>query len=135
MTHWGPPRSPMSHSRPWWSCCRWARSAVAGGHYPGAMGVVAALWRYPVKSMAGERLTEVAVGERGLEGDRLYAVRDPEGRFGSGKNSTRFRWMPGLHAFAARYDGDVPVLTFPDGRVIRGDDSGVHAELGAALEF
>ncbi|MBE1497480.1 uncharacterized protein YcbX [Amycolatopsis lexingtonensis] len=99
------------------------------------MGVVAALWRYPVKSMAGERLTEVAVGERGLEGDRLYAVRDPGGKFGSGKNTTRFRRMPGLHAFAARYDGDVPVLTFPDGRVLRGDDSGVHAELAAALEF
>ncbi|MEU7789973.1 MOSC domain-containing protein [Amycolatopsis sp. NPDC049159] len=99
------------------------------------MGVVAALWRYPVKSMAGERLTEVAVGERGLDGDRLYAVHDPGGKFGSGKNSTRFRRMPGLPAFAARYDGDVPVLTFPDGRVLRGDDGGVHAELAAALDF
>ncbi len=86
------------------------------------MGVVAALWRYPVKSMAGERLTEAAVGERGLDGDRLYAVHDPDGKFGSGKNSRRFRRMPGLHAFAARYDGDVPVVTFPDGRVLRGSE-------------
>jgi uncharacterized protein len=58
------------------------------------MGVVAALWRYPVKSMAGERLTEAAVGERGLDGDRLYAVRDPAGKFGSGKNTRRFGWHP-----------------------------------------
>jgi uncharacterized protein YcbX len=99
------------------------------------MGVVAALWRYPVKSMAGERLTEAAVGERGLDGDRLYAVRDPGGKFGSGKNTRRFRRMPGLHAFAARYDGDVPVITFPDGRVVRGDTAQVHAELAAALGF
>src|SRR3954467_12273344 len=114
------------------------------GRYAGAMGVVAALWRYPVKSMAGERLTEAgvggrgpeaAVGERGLDGDRLYAVRDPAGKFGSGKNTGRFRRMPGLHAFAARYDGDVPVLTFPDGRVVRGDTAQVHAELAAALGF
>ncbi|MEV4143953.1 MOSC N-terminal beta barrel domain-containing protein [Amycolatopsis sp. NPDC049691] len=86
------------------------------------MGVVAALWRYPVKSMAGERLTEAAVGERGLDGDRLYAVRDADGKLGSGKDSRRFRRMPGLHAFAARYDGDVPVVTFPDGRVLRGSE-------------
>ncbi|RSD24924.1 MOSC domain-containing protein [Amycolatopsis eburnea] len=97
------------------------------------MGVVAALWRYPVKSMAGERLTEVAVGERGLDGDRLYAVRDASGKFGSGKNSTRFRRMPGLHAFAARYDGDVPVVTFPDGRVLPG--TGITTELADALSI
>ncbi|MFJ9785496.1 MOSC domain-containing protein [Amycolatopsis sp. NPDC101161] len=86
------------------------------------MGVVAALWRYPVKSMVGERLAEVAVGERGLDGDRRYAVRDAEGKLGSGKNSRRFRRMPGLHEFAARYDGAVPVVTFPDGRVLRGSE-------------
>ncbi|WP_410596253.1 MOSC domain-containing protein [Amycolatopsis sp. lyj-23] len=99
------------------------------------MGVVAALWRYPVKSMAGERLTEAVLDERGLDGDRLYAVRDPDGKFGSGKNSDRFRRMPGLHTFAARYDHDVPVVTFPDGREIRGDDPRVHAELATSLTF
>ncbi|MEU8639868.1 MOSC domain-containing protein [Amycolatopsis sp. NPDC048633] len=96
------------------------------------MGVVAALWRYPVKSMRGERLTEATLGERGLDGDRLHAVRDPDGKFGSGKNTRRFRRMAGLHTFAARYDGDVPVVTLPDGRTVRGD--AVHGEIAAALE-
>ena len=92
------------------------------------MGVVAALWRYPVKSMVGERLTEAKVSERGFDGDRLYAVRDPDGKFGSGKNTRRFRRMPGLNTFAARYDGDVPVVTLPDGRTARG-----NADIATAL--
>jgi uncharacterized protein YcbX len=38
------------------------------------------LWRYPVKSMAGERLTEARVGELGIEGDRQVLVVRPDGR-------------------------------------------------------
>jgi uncharacterized protein len=37
------------------------------------MGCVAALWRYPVKSMAGERLDDVEVSWHGLAGDRRWA--------------------------------------------------------------
>jgi len=38
------------------------------------------LWRYPVKSMAGERLTQVRMGELGFEGDRKVLVRGGNGR-------------------------------------------------------
>ncbi len=41
---------------------------------------VAQLWRYPVKSMAGEPLQEVSIGEFGVEADRLLQVRDASGR-------------------------------------------------------
>jgi uncharacterized protein YcbX len=37
------------------------------------------LWRYPVKSLAGERLESALVTENGLDGDRLVYVRGPEG--------------------------------------------------------
>lgn len=37
------------------------------------------LWRYPVKSLAGERIDSTEVGEDGLDGDRLVYVRGPEG--------------------------------------------------------
>ncbi|MEV3970271.1 MOSC N-terminal beta barrel domain-containing protein [Streptomyces sp. NPDC050698] len=54
------------------------------------------IWRYPIKSIGGEVLDEAAVDARGLDGDRLYAVWDAEGKFGSGKNTRRFRRVPGL---------------------------------------
>lgn len=95
------------------------------------VGQVAALWRYPVKSLVGERLSGAHVDARGLTGDRLWSVRDPDGKFGSGKSTRRFRRMDGLLALSAEYDGDVPVVRFPDGRTLRGDDPAVHAALSA----
>ena len=38
------------------------------------------IWRYPVKSMAGERLNEAQLGDDGVEGDRLIQVYDAAGR-------------------------------------------------------
>jgi uncharacterized protein len=90
------------------------------------LGRVAELHRYPVKSLTGERLEELYVDARGVTGDRLWSVRDPDGKLGSGKSTRRFRRMDGLLAVRASYDGVVPVLTFPDGRVVRGDDTSVH---------
>jgi uncharacterized protein YcbX len=39
-------------------------------------GTVAEIWRYPVKSMAGERLESCCIAETGLEGDRRWAIVD-----------------------------------------------------------
>ncbi|HEY6685856.1 MAG TPA: MOSC N-terminal beta barrel domain-containing protein [Propionibacteriaceae bacterium] len=39
-------------------------------------GSVVALWRYPVKSMMGEELNSCEVTDRGLLGDRQFAVVD-----------------------------------------------------------
>jgi uncharacterized protein len=100
---------------------------------PGEVGRVQALWRYPVKSMQGEALARTEVGERGLVGDRLHAVRDAEGKFGSGKSTRRFRRMDGLLDFAARRDGEVPVIRFPGGTERRGDAPDLDAALSAAL--
>jgi uncharacterized protein YcbX len=40
------------------------------------LGRVAEIWRYPVKSMAGERIASSHVGVCGLRADRGWAVRD-----------------------------------------------------------
>ncbi len=54
---------------------------------------VAALWRYPEKSLAGERLTQADVREDGIRGDRIVRVRGPEGV----RTSRRQYRLLGLH--------------------------------------
>lgn len=96
-------------------------------------GTVRELWRYPVKSMRGERCERLWLDQRGVLGDRLYAVRDEAGKFGSGKTTRRFRRIDGLLRFRAVYESEVPLLTFPDGTTLRGDDPAIHAALSAFL--
>ena len=107
-----------------------APAAPSGGSGV-VVGQVAQLHRYPVKSLGGEQPDSVTVDRRGVTGDRLWAVHDRDGRFGSGKTTRRFRRMPGLLELRATYDGEVPVVTFADGRSLRGDDEQVHAALTA----
>lgn len=65
---------------------------------PDPIGSVVELWRYPVKSMAGESVRASGVGPRGLWGDRGWAVRDDaERRTGTAKR------LPALLRFQARY--------------------------------
>jgi uncharacterized protein len=49
------------------------------------IGRVAAIWRYPVKSLRGEPLTRVRVEESGLEGDRVTALLVRDGHVRAGK--------------------------------------------------
>jgi uncharacterized protein YcbX len=97
------------------------------------MGRLAGIHLYPVKSMGGERLTEATVTTRGLDGDRVWAVVAGDGRLGSGKSSHRFVRIDGLRACTAVRDGAAPVVTLPDGEVVRGDDPGADERLSAAL--
>jgi MOSC domain-containing protein len=97
------------------------------------IGTVAGLWRYPVKSMLGERRESLLLERRGVVGDRLYAIRDEAGKFGSGKTTRRFRLMDGLYRFRSYYDGATPVITFPEGVTLSGDDPAIHARLSDAL--
>jgi uncharacterized protein YcbX len=94
---------------------------------------VATLWRYPVKSMLGEQCEQVELNARGVRGDRQFAVRSPDGKFGSGKNSRRFRQIEGLFSFRAQLAGEWPEITFPDGRRLRADDPAIDSALTAVL--
>jgi len=55
---------------------------------------VGGLWRYPVKSLAGQPLTTALVGADGIAGDRLVRVRGPEGV----RTARRQYQLLGLHA-------------------------------------
>lgn len=46
------------------------------------IGTVESLWRYPVKSMRGEEMSEVFMGFSGIYGDRCYAFKNSAARKG-----------------------------------------------------
>lgn len=73
------------------------------------------VWRYPVKSLQGEPLDAVRVEGDGLLGDRQWGIRDQR----TGRILTARR-RPELLAAVAAYDGDLPVITLPDGRTAVG---------------
>jgi uncharacterized protein len=86
---------------------------------PIEIGHVAALWRYPVKSLRGERLEVARLGEHGLDGDRRLAFRRNDD--GSGLPWLTATRLPDLLLFAPqRRDdgapGDLPThVRTPDG--------------------
>lgn len=51
---------------------------------------VAEIWRYPVKTMAGEKLQRVGIGPLGIEGDRVMHVEDAGGRLITSRSHPRF---------------------------------------------
>lgn len=105
-------------------------------------GTVAGLVCFPVKSMVksmpGEERERLAVDERGVAGDRLWALRYEDGKLASGKlasgkNSRRFRRTPGMLEHDAAYEGQGPVVTTPDGEKPRPGDPRT-GELRGAVE-
>lgn len=91
--------------------------------------IVAELWRYPVKSMQGERVESVRCDASGFEGDRRWGVVTPEGYVLSGKSEPRI-----LEAAAStRADGEIE-LSLPHGCSTASDDPEVDAYLSAWLD-
>jgi uncharacterized protein YcbX len=92
-----------------------------------ATGTVVSLWRYPVKSMMGEELNSSYVTERGLLGDRTYAVIDKQtDKVASAKNPRKWGKLFDFHSMFVDSPNDVndipPVrITFPDGSNIFSD--------------
>ncbi len=79
-----------------------------------AHGTVLSLHRFPVKSMAGETVDALTVGEAGAEGDRRFAVW-----FRGGRRLTA-RAAPKMLAWHAALNGGLAV-TGPDGRTYAWD--------------
>ena len=82
--------------------------------------------------MRGETLQNLAVDERGVIGDRYFALKDSNGRLGSGKTTKRFRQIDGLLGFSAATEKGAVVIRFPDGRVMRADDPTLGSILTAS---
>ena len=104
------------------------------------IGRVAALWRYPVQSLRGERVEALDVGTERPTGDRGYGIFDPEAGHIAISARGKKRWRP-LVTWQARYlsepvaDKPLPPveITFEDGTALRSDASNVDATLAARL--
>jgi len=103
------------------------------------LGTIAAINRYPVKSMMGEELNAALVTPGGLSGDRAYALVDGDNRIGTAK--IQRKWAP-LFRSRARYlaelngGGLAPAeITLPDGERVMTDEAGIDARLSELLGF
>jgi uncharacterized protein YcbX len=90
---------------------------------------VTGLWRYPVKSMQGEALTEAEIGPVGIVGDRQWALFDVD----TGLHLTARR-QPELLFAAATIAGDDVVITLPDGSQTA-DDAALSDWLGREVSL
>lgn len=103
------------------------------------VGSVAEVWRFPVKSMLGERLDEVDITPAGVVGDRGWALLDPEdGKVVSAKNPRKWGRMLELRASyveaPATQGTPAPVvIELPDGSSVGSDDADVGERLSAFL--
>src|SRR6266404_3865349 len=104
------------------------------------LGSIGSLWRYPVKSMMGEELNAAEVTERGLRGDRAYALVDrADGKVASAKNPRKW---PHLFDFRAafveptRSAAKVPPvrIVLPDGTAVTSDQGDLNRILSKALD-
>ncbi len=101
------------------------------------VGTVAELWRYPVKSMRGERVEEMVVTERGAAGDRLYAMR--ELKYGGIMSARLFAAMLQLRAVCEREPaGGAParvIIELPDGATVHACEPHADEILSALFGF
>ena len=104
------------------------------------VGRVAAIWRYPVKSMRGESLQEADVYWHGVQGDRRFAFVRP------GLERSDFPWLtirenPAMWGYVPRLlqperpDRSDAVVTTPAGRELRVEDPALASELGDGVRL
>lgn len=110
-----------------------SRSALLEG------GSVVALWRYPVKSMMGEEVNAVVVTERGLVGDRQFALVDRStGKIAGAKNPRKwgnFFDFRAAYVEPPQHGSKLPAvrLTLPDGTVVTSEQDDFADILSGAL--
>lgn len=98
------------------------------------IGRVREVWRYPVSSIGGEPLSSITVSPEGIEGDRRFALFDPEtGLAAAPEKETR--WRPALFITASQPPIGLPVLRFADGAEHALDDGALPDRLAEHFGF
>jgi uncharacterized protein YcbX len=103
-------------------------------------GMVVSIWRYPVKSMLGEELNSSYVTERGLIGDRAYAlIGQKTGKVASAKNPKKWGKLFDFRSVfidPPQVVENIPSvrITFPDGTHIFSDQDNIDYTLSKVLD-
>jgi len=106
---------------------------------PMNIGSVVSLWRYPVKSMMGEELNASEITQRGLLGDRAYALVDSsDGKVATAKNPRKWPRLFDFHATfiePAHVAAKMPPvrIALPDGTTVTSDQGDLNQILSKAL--
>lgn len=91
------------------------------------VGTVRAVWRFPVKSMLGEQLDAAALSQRGVVGDRAYALVDKQtGKVASAKHAKL--WPDLLKCRAAFVEPPRAGADAPPVRIELADGTSVHSD-------
>ena len=113
------------------------KQMAMAGTREAALDSVDAIWRYPVKSMAGEELAAAEVTLRGLLGDRIYALVATA----SNRVATVRTWAAALLSYRAQFmtepEPDAPApdvrITSPSGLTLTTADPDIHERLSTAF--
>lgn len=100
---------------------------------PPQFGTIEEIWRYPVSSLGGERLTSVELGTDGIEGDRSWCVADAQSGHPAAPEKES-RWKPALFLHS-RSGRDRPEIGFPDGEWLRVGERDTDAKLTLYFGF
>jgi hypothetical protein len=96
------------------------------------VGAIEELWRYPVKSMLGERVARATVDERGVPGDRRLALIDREsGKVASAKMPRLWRDL--LKCVAVMEDGAGVRIALPGAKPLWSTDADADERLSAYI--
>jgi uncharacterized protein YcbX len=98
-------------------------------------GILDSIWRYPIKSMAGEELEDCKVTECGVLGDRAYALVD----LAANKTASVRTWAAALLNYQAQFvtepETGAPMppvrITLPDGTTVISDQANANELLSA----
>jgi uncharacterized protein len=100
---------------------------------------IQAIWRYPVKSMRGEPIAQAWLDERGIIGDRVYAIRERETGFIASAKHPR-KWAALLSCQAQFAEPPLPGqplpavhIVMPNGMRISSIDSDCNSQLSTFL--
>ncbi|QDM17292.1 MOSC domain-containing protein [Tardiphaga sp. vice352] len=98
------------------------------------IGRIAEIWRYPVSSLAGERVASASLTMDGVVDDRQFGLIDGETGLPAAPEK-HARWRTALHLQAHSIAGQLPTITFPDGLCRPVDDRALNGLLSDYFGF